>query len=118
MHLQGSIQERSQSDLWSGGNGSRLTCGGQDRSNGPLRSRLSSPIKWRVHQPEELNTTLFPIVDNGFIRVGGRLAHRYSMTDNQRFPLLVSHRSKPATLAINNAHMRTLHGGPQHQWQN
>ena len=34
------------------------------------------------------------------------------MTDDQRFPLLVSHRSKLATLAINDAHKRTLHGGP------
>ena len=51
-------------------------------------------------------------MDNGIIRVGGRLAHGYSMTDDQRFPLLVSHRSKLATLAINDAHKRTLHGGP------
>ena len=34
------------------------------------------------------------------------------MTDDQRFPLLVLHRSKLATLAINDAHLRTLHGGP------
>ena len=51
-------------------------------------------------------------MDSGIIRVGGRLAHGYSMTDDQRFPLLVSHRSKLATLAINDAHKRTLHGGP------
>ena len=51
-------------------------------------------------------------MDNGVIRVGGRLAHGYSMTDDQRFLLLVSHRSKLATLAINDAHKRTLHGGP------
>ena len=55
---------------------------------------------------------LYPFMDNGIIRVGGRLAHGYSMTDDQRFPLLVSHRSKLATLAINDAHKRTLHGGP------
>ena len=51
-------------------------------------------------------------MDNSVIRVGGRLAHGYSMTDDQRFPLLVSHRSKLATLAFNDAHLRTLHGGP------
>ena len=51
-------------------------------------------------------------MDNVIIRVGGRLAHGYSMTDDQRFPLLVSHRSKMVTLAINDAHKRTLHGGP------
>ena len=55
---------------------------------------------------------LYPFMDNGVIMVGGRLAHGYSMTDDQRFPLLVSHRSKLATLAINDAHKRTLHGGP------
>ena len=55
---------------------------------------------------------LYPFMDNGVIRVGSRLAHGYSMTDDQRFPLLVSHRSKLATLAINDAHKRTLHGGP------
>ena len=55
---------------------------------------------------------LYPFMDNGIIRVGGRLAHGYSMTDDQRFPLLASHRSKLVTLAINDAHKRTLHGGP------
>ena len=55
---------------------------------------------------------LYPFMDNVIIRVGGILAHGYSMTDDQRFPLLVSHRSKMATLAINDAHKRTLHGGP------
>ena len=51
-------------------------------------------------------------MDNGVIRVGGRMAHDYSMTDDLQFPLLVSHRSKLATLAIKDAHKRTLHGGP------
>ena len=55
---------------------------------------------------------LYPFMDNGVIRVGGRLAHGYSVTEDQRFPLIVSHRSKLASLAINDAHLRTLHGGP------
>ena len=62
--------------------------------------------------PKSSIAPLYPFMDNGIIRVGGRLAHGYSMTDDQRFPLLVSHRSKLATLAINDAHKRTLHGGP------
>ena len=62
--------------------------------------------------PKSSIAPLYPFMDNGVIRVGGRLAHGYSMTDDQRFPLLVSHRSKLATLAINDAHKRTLHGGP------
>ena len=62
--------------------------------------------------PKSSIAPLYPFMDNGIIRVGGRLAHGYSMTDDQRFPLLVSHRSKLATLGINDAHKRTLHGGP------
>ena len=62
--------------------------------------------------PKSSIAALYPFMDNGVIRVDGRLAHGYSMTDDQRFPLLVSHRSKLATLAINDAHKRTLHGGP------
>ena len=62
--------------------------------------------------PKSSIAPFYPFMDNGIIRVGGRLAHEYSMTDDQRFPLLVSHRSKLATLAINDAHKRTFHGGP------
>ena len=62
--------------------------------------------------PKSSIAPFYPFMDNGIIRVGGRRAHGYSMTDDQRFPLLVSHRSKLATLAINDAHKRTLHGGP------
>ena len=62
--------------------------------------------------PKSSIAPLYPFMDNGVIRVGGRLAHGYSMTDDQWFPLLVSHRSKLATLAINDAHKQTLHGGP------
>ena len=62
--------------------------------------------------PKNSIAPLYPFMDNGVIRAGGRLAHGYSMTDDQRFPLLVSHRSKLATLAINDAHLRTLHDGP------
>ena len=62
--------------------------------------------------PKSSIAPFYPFMDNGVIRVGGRLAHGYSMTDNQRFPLLLSQRSKLATLAINDAHLRTLHGSP------
>ena len=62
--------------------------------------------------PKSSIAPLYPFMDNGVIRVGGRLAHGYSMTDDHRFPLLVSHRSILATLAINDAHKGTLHGGP------
>ena len=62
--------------------------------------------------PKSSIAPLYPFMDNGVIKVGGRLAHGYSMTEDQRYPLLVSHKSKLATLAINDAHERTLHGGP------
>ena len=62
--------------------------------------------------PKSSIAPLYPFKDNRIIRIGGRLAHEYSMTDDQRFPLLVSHRSKLATLATNDAHKRTLYVGP------
>ena len=62
--------------------------------------------------PKSSIAPLYPFMDNSVFSVGGRLAHGYSLTDDQRFLLLVSHRSKLATLAINDAHKRTLHGGP------
>ena len=70
VHLQSSFQERSQGDLWSGGNGSRLVCCGQSRSDGTLRSRVQSPLKWWVHQPEELNS--IPLSIHGQRRHQGR----------------------------------------------
>ena len=65
-----------------------------------------------INQPEEFKSSIAQFMENGVIKIGGRLTHGYSMTDDQRFPLLVSHRSKLVTLAINDAHKRTLHGGP------
>ena len=62
--------------------------------------------------PKSSIAPLYPFMNNGVIRVGGRLAHGYSMTDDQQSFLLVSHRSKLATFAINDAHEGTLHGGP------
>ena len=63
--------------------------------------------------PKSSIAPLYPFIDNGFKRVGGRLAHGYSVTDDQRFSLLVSHRSKLTTLAINDAHKRTFIVVPQ-----
>ena len=62
--------------------------------------------------PKSSKASPYPFMDNGVIGVVGRLAHGYSRTDDQRFPLLVSHRSKLATIALNDAHKRTLHSGP------
>ena len=63
-------------------------------------------------KPKSSIVPLYPIMDNSMIRVGGRLARGNSIIDDKRCPILVSHRSKLATLAINGAHKETLHGGP------
>ena len=73
----------------------------------------SKPFQMESINPKSSIASLYPLMDNGVVRVGDRLAHDFSMTDDQRFPLLVSQRSKLATLAINDAHKRTLHGGPK-----
>ena len=76
-------------------------------------SKPSSNPSHMVSPPTPMNSiaALYPFRDNGVIRIGGRLAHGYSMTDDQRFLLLVSHRSKLATHAMSDAHKQTLHGG-------
>ena len=112
VHLQSSIQERSQDDPWSGGNSSSLTRGGQSRSDGTLWSRVQSPLKWWVNQPEEFYS--IPLSFNGQRRhqgwrqIGPRLLKDWRSAD----PFMVSHRSKLTTPAINDAHKQTLHGGP------
>ena len=65
------------------------------------------PVNWKSSI-----APLYPFMDNGVIKVGGRLAQGYSMSDEQRYPMLLSHKSKLATLAINDAPERTLHSGP------
>ena len=67
--------------------------------------------------PKSPIAPLYSFMDNGVIKVGGRLAHGYPMTADQRFPLLVSHRSKLATLAINDVHKRTFMVVSKQQWQ-
>ena len=67
--------------------------------------------------PKSSIAPLYPFMDNGIIRVGGRLAHGYSMTDDQWFPLLVSHRRKLATLAKTMPTNEPFMVVPQQQWQ-
>ena len=106
MHLQSSVQERPRGRLWSGGNCSRLVCGGQ--------AEFKALSNGEFINPKSSIAPLYSLKDNGVIRVGDRLAHGYLMTDDQRFPLLVSQRSKLATLAINDAALkRTLGDGPK-----
>ena len=67
--------------------------------------------------PKSPIAPLYSFMDNGVIRVGGRLAHGYPMTADQRFSSLVSRRSKLATLAINDVHKRTFMVVSKQQWQ-
>ena len=116
MHLQSSIQVRSQDGLWTGGNGSRLVCGGQSRSDGTLWSRVQSPLKWWVNQPEELNS--IPLSIHEQRRHQGRRQFGPWVLNDWRSAVPFFGVTPKQTgytcnqLAINDAHKRTLHGGP------
>lgn len=57
--------------------------------------------------------TLNPFFDeNGIIRVGGRLHHAQT-THDKRHPIILPPRAHLTKLLVWDAHMRTLHGGPQ-----
>ncbi|XP_046145664.1 uncharacterized protein LOC123988949 [Osmia bicornis bicornis] len=57
--------------------------------------------------------SLRPFLDEqGLLRVGGRLANALLPFD-ERHPYLVSRNCPLATLLVRDAHLRTLHGGPQ-----
>ena len=63
-------------------------------------------------KPLSNGESINPFLDNGVIKVGGRLVHGCSRSDDQRYLLLVSQRRKLVTLATHDAHKRTFHGGP------
>ena len=57
---------------------------------------------------------LNPILDkNNLLRVGGRLSNCNFITYDEKHPILLSKNSHLAKLVINDAHEKTLHGGPQ-----
>ena len=57
--------------------------------------------------------SLNPILDhNGIMRVGGRLRHA-NISESMRHPIILSHASPLSKLIVSDAHIRTLHGGPQ-----
>ena len=58
-------------------------------------------------------SALRPFCDrDGLIRVGGRLG-RSPLTYSERHPIVLSKRSHLSLLIVRDAHIRTLHGGPQ-----
>lgn len=57
--------------------------------------------------------TLSPFLDEkGVVRVGGRLKHS-DMEFMRRHPIIISRKSLLVPLLLREAHIRTLHGGPQ-----
>jgi len=56
--------------------------------------------------------TLSPFLDEGIIRVGGRLQHSH-LPNNQRHPAILPKGHKVTELKFNEYHQRFLHAGPQ-----
>lgn len=51
--------------------------------------------------------------DKGILRVGGRLSNLVSLTDAERYPIILPAKNRFTTLLIDDAHIRNLHGGIQ-----
>jgi len=56
--------------------------------------------------------TLSPFIDEGIIRVGGRLQHSH-LSSNQRHPAILPKGHKVTDLIFHEYHLRFLHAGPQ-----
>ena len=56
---------------------------------------------------------LYPFMDEGIMRVGGRLAASNSLSDDQKFPIIVPHDSPLGWLLIDHAHRVLFHGTQQ-----
>ncbi|CAG4919481.1 unnamed protein product [Colias eurytheme] len=57
--------------------------------------------------------TLHPILDeNGIVRVGGRI-HEAHVNYDKRHPVILPSNSHLTKLILQDAHLKTLHGGPQ-----
>nr|XP_034195313.1 uncharacterized protein LOC117611471 [Osmia lignaria] len=70
----------------------------------------------RQHKEVRRSSTLIalrPFLDDqGLLRVGGRL-DQASLPYNERHPYIIGKKNPLATLLVRDAHLRTLHGGPQ-----
>ena len=56
---------------------------------------------------------LYPFMDNGLLKVGGRLAASNSLSDQQKYPIIVSADSPISDLLIEHAHRILMHGTQQ-----
>ena len=57
-------------------------------------------------------SSLYPFLDDGVIKVGGRLAFGEYLPESARYPIILTKNSKLTTLLIRQVHLRTLHAGP------
>ena len=56
---------------------------------------------------------LYPFIEDGMFKVGGRLASSNSLTDQQKYPSIIPSESPLADLLIEHAHRILLHGTKQ-----
>lgn len=63
-----------------------------------------------VSELREPLAKLNPFLENGLLRVGGRL-DQSDLRHEQKHPLILSHKSRLAHLLVDNAHKVTFHGG-------
>ena len=65
-----------------------------------------------LHKSSSLHK-LYPFMDEGTMKVGGRLAASASISDDQKYPSIVPGKSRLAWLLIDHAHRQTFHGTQQ-----
>ena len=98
------------------------------RSNIQWATKFLVKLDQRFHFFEEINNLdvrkqvsskspivhLYPFLDKDdqILKVGGRLAQSNILSEQQKFPIILSHNSHLANLIIKKSHVDTLHGGP------
>ena len=80
VHLQSRVQERSRDDLWSGEMALALLAVVKADQMVRFEADYRTLSNGQFINPRSSIASLYPFMVNGVIRVGGRLAHGYSMT--------------------------------------
>ena len=65
-----------------------------------------------LHKSHKIHD-LYPFVEDGMMKVGGRLAASNSLTDQQKYPVIIAAESPLSDLLIAQAHKTLLHGTKQ-----
>ena len=65
-----------------------------------------------LHKSHKIHD-LYPFVEDGLLKVGGRLAASNSLTDQQKYPAIVPAESPLSELLISHAHKTLFHGTKQ-----